>query len=768
MRQTRQPGAVARRSFLKGATLVGAAAVAPPLAAAAPVRPAARPALPIQLAAAENREPPREQPLTEGRSGGDFMVDVLKSLDFEYVCANPASSFRGLHESLINYGKNTGPEFITCTHEEAAVAMAHAYAKIEGKPIAVMAHAVVGLQHASMALYNAWCDRAPVFLMVGNSVNAEMRRPGVEWAHTAQDNAVIVRDFVKWDDQPASLQDFAESAVRAYKIAVTPPMGPVVLAIDSELQEGAIEEEAALAIPKLPRSTLPEGDSAAVAETARLLVAAETPVILADRLARTPAGIARLVELAELLQAPVIDQGGRMNFPSRHKLNHSGRARPLISQADVILGLELNDFWGTLHSYRDQLHRSSKLLTRAGVKTVAIGTGDLYLKSNFQNFQRFAEIDLAIAGDGEETLPALIEAAKRLVTDDRRSVFAARGQKLAEARAKLLAADRDDAVYGWCQPDQHGAAVRGAVGPDREGRLVSRHRHHLHQPLAAAPLGDGEAPPLYRRFRRRRPRLWRRRHRRRGAGQPQARPHHRGDRGRRRSHVFARRAVDRGAPPHPAPDDRPQQPRLSSGIYACAAHGGSAQPRPRPHLDRHHLARALHRLCQAGAGDGRLCRGAGQRSPGDRPGNSARARGRQARRAGARRRRDPAALGAGEVRVSSFSLVAAALLLAGVSAAARAQDSGGDESRGKQLYVDDGCYECHGYVGQGSSVAGPRVATLSMSFDNFTRQLRRPANEMPPYGETALTDQDAADIYAYLRSIPAPKETAKDIPLLNR
>ncbi|HXP30919.1 MAG TPA: thiamine pyrophosphate-dependent enzyme [Stellaceae bacterium] len=449
MRQTRQPGAVARRSFLKGATLVGAAAVAPPLAAAAPVRPAARPALPIQLAAAENREPPREQPLTEGRSGGDFMVDVLKSLDFEYVCANPASSFRGLHESLINYGKNTGPEFITCTHEEAAVAMAHAYAKIEGKPIAVMAHAVVGLQHASMALYNAWCDRAPVFLMVGNSVNAEMRRPGVEWAHTAQDNAVIVRDFVKWDDQPASLQDFAESAVRAYKIAVTPPMGPVVLAIDSELQEGAIEEEAALAIPKLPRSTLPEGDSAAVAETARLLVAAETPVILADRLARTPAGIARLVELAELLQAPVIDQGGRMNFPSRHKLNHSGRARPLISQADVILGLELNDFWGTLHSYRDQLHRSSKLLTRAGVKTVAIGTGDLYLKSNFQNFQRFAEIDLAIAGDGEETLPALIEAAKRLVTDDRRSVFAARGQKLAEARAKLLAADRDDAVYGW-------------------------------------------------------------------------------------------------------------------------------------------------------------------------------------------------------------------------------------------------------------------------------------------------------------------------------
>ena len=175
--------------------------------------------------------------LTEDRSGSDFMVDVIKSLGFEYVCANPGSSFRGLHESVINYGGNKSPEFITCCHEESSVAMAHGYAKIEGKPMLVFAHGTVGLQHASMAIYNAYCDRVPVYMIVGNTIDATKRRPGVEWDHSVQDAAAMVRDFVKWDDLPISLPHFAESAVRAYKIAMTPPMMPVLLVADSELQE---------------------------------------------------------------------------------------------------------------------------------------------------------------------------------------------------------------------------------------------------------------------------------------------------------------------------------------------------------------------------------------------------------------------------------------------------------------------------------------------------------------------------------------------------
>ena len=231
------------------------------------------------------------------------MVDVIKALGFEYIFANPGSSFRGLHESVVNYGGNKNPEFITCCHEESSVAMAHGYSKIEGKPVLVLAHGTVGLQHASMAIYNAYVDRAPVFMIIGNTVDAATRRPGVEWAHSVQDAAVLVRDFTKWDDMPVSLQHFAESAVRAYKIATTPPTMPVLLVADGDLQESPMRSGERPHIPKITLASPPQGDSGAVAEAARLLVAAENPVIIADRCARTPAGLKLLVELAETLQS---------------------------------------------------------------------------------------------------------------------------------------------------------------------------------------------------------------------------------------------------------------------------------------------------------------------------------------------------------------------------------------------------------------------------------------------------------------------------------
>ncbi|MBI4464547.1 MAG: thiamine pyrophosphate-binding protein [Acidobacteria bacterium] len=387
--------------------------------------------------------------LTADRTGSDFMVDILKSLGFEYICSNPGSSFRGLHESVINYGGNRNPEFLTCCHEESSVAMAHAYTKIEGRPLCVLAHGTVGLQHAAMAIYNAYCDRVPVYLILGNTLDATMRRPGVEWAHSVQDAVAMVRDYVKWDDLPISLPHFAESAVRAYKIAMTPPMLPVVLVADSDLQEGPIPEGSRLRIPKLTLAAPPQGDSGAVAEAAQLLVAAENPVLIADRAARTAAGMQYLIELAETLQAPVIDQGGRMNFPSRHPLNHSDRRGALIANADVILGLELMDFWGTVNSFRDQLHRSSRLRTKPGAKLISITAGDLYLKSNYQDFERYPEVDLAIAADAEATLPSLIEAVKRLINGDRRRAFQDRGAKLAAARQESLERARTEATYGW-------------------------------------------------------------------------------------------------------------------------------------------------------------------------------------------------------------------------------------------------------------------------------------------------------------------------------
>jgi acetolactate synthase I/II/III large subunit len=386
---------------------------------------------------------------TLDRSGSDFMVDVIKSLGIEYVCANPGSSFRGLHESVINYGGNKNPEFITCCHEESSVAMAHGYAKIEYRPLAVFAHGTVGLQHASMAIYNAWCDRVPVYLVIGNIVDATKRSNAVEWAHAVQDAAAMVRDYTKWDDLPMSLPHFAESAVRAYKIAMTPPTLPVVLVADAELQENPIPDHLDLTIPKLNLASPPQGDSGAVKEAARLLVAAENPVIIADRVARTAAGMKSLIELAETLQAPVIDQAGRLNFPTRHPLNQSDRGRELISNADVILGLENQDLWGAIHFYRDQVNRTSRPITKPGMKLISITAIDLYSKSNYQDFERFPDADVDIAADGEATLPSLTEAVKRQLNSDRRRACEDRGAKLAVAHQEALARARNAATYGW-------------------------------------------------------------------------------------------------------------------------------------------------------------------------------------------------------------------------------------------------------------------------------------------------------------------------------
>jgi acetolactate synthase I/II/III large subunit len=440
---------VNRRDFLRAAAAGTAALVVDP--AGAKARPANQPrsagAPPLLKSAANRLE--NVEVMTVDRPGSDFMVDVLKSLNFEYLCANPGNSFRSLHESLINYGGNRTPEFITCCHEESSVAMGHGYAKIEGKPLLVCVHGTVGLQHASMAIYDAFCDRVPVYIVLGNFGDAAERFGQVDWTHSAQDPAAMIRDYVKWDDRPVSLQGFSESAVRAYKIATTPPMMPVALVADHELQEYAVADGANLSVPKLAMTSPPVGDSGAVGEVARLLVVAENPVLVTDRVARTPAGLAGLIELAETLQAPVVDRNGRMNFPTRHPLNHTERGGAAIANADVIVGLELTDFWSAVNSVQGQVNPVVRPATKPGTKLVSITANDLYIKSNYQDFQRYAPVDLAIAADGEATLPWLIDAVKRQITDDRKHTFADRGAKLATAHKLAMQAGRDAAASGW-------------------------------------------------------------------------------------------------------------------------------------------------------------------------------------------------------------------------------------------------------------------------------------------------------------------------------
>jgi thiamine pyrophosphate-dependent acetolactate synthase large subunit-like protein len=433
-----------RRGFLKGAAAGGIGTLAMGTGAIAAPQVAPPEAAKMGPPPAEGDPVDQVQVLTTDRPGSDFMVDVLKSLGFEYVAANPGSSFRSLHESLINYGGNKSPELLTCCHEESSVGMAHGYANVEGKPMLVMAHSTVGLQHAAMNIYNAWVGRVPLFLVLGNTLDATMRRPGVEWKHSAQDAAAIVRDYTKWDDNPVSLPHFAESAVRAYRISMALPREPVVLVADSELQERPVPRDANLRIPKLSFEAPPTGDAGSVAEVARLLVGAENPVIIAGGATRTQQGMERFIELVEALQVPVVDQEN--NLPSRHPLITT---RAALRNADVILGLEVEDFWGMLNTVRDQAERTFRSATRPGAKILSISIAESPLRTNYQDFQRYQAFDVSIPADSEATLPVLIEAVKRLMTANHRTAFENRGKALAEARQKAIERERVEATYGW-------------------------------------------------------------------------------------------------------------------------------------------------------------------------------------------------------------------------------------------------------------------------------------------------------------------------------
>jgi acetolactate synthase I/II/III large subunit len=417
-----------RRGFLKGAT-AGAAGLVAQNAFAGAQAPAQAPQ--GGTAGSNESAPAPASPAVNDRPASDFMVDVFKSLGIEYAMAMPAGNFAGIIESVVHYGGNRNPEWLTCMNEESSVEMAIGYAKIEGKPALVCAHATVGLQHAAMGIYDAWCDRVPVYMMLGNTQDSAERNDPVTWVHSANDPCSLVRDMTKWDDNPISMVGWAEAAVRAYRIAMTPPYGPTAVVIDEHRHVSNIP--ATFRVPSFTMPAAPQGSIEAVREAAQLLVAAQNPVIITGMHARTPAGIALLVELAETLQAGVIDRKRRMNFPTRHPLN-GGQA----AQADVVLALEAGYITGDARAARQR-----------NAKFISISTNELFLKSNYGDQYRFAEIDLPITGDAEATLPTLIEEVKKLVTADRRRVFQERGAKIADANRTAFERAKQEAALGW-------------------------------------------------------------------------------------------------------------------------------------------------------------------------------------------------------------------------------------------------------------------------------------------------------------------------------
>jgi acetolactate synthase-1/2/3 large subunit len=569
-----------RRDFFKGAALVGGSALVTPLASqvlasevlasqAATTPDVADHATPsairptYKMALAETA-PPHDAPTTSQQPVSDFMVDVIRSVGIDFVTANPASSFRGLHESLINYGGNKSPEFLTVAHEEIGVGIAHGYFKMTGKPMMSICHGTVGLQHAAMAIYNAWCDRAAVIVLGGTDLDASARPPGVPTTHSAQDINVLVRDFTKWDDTPVSPMHFAQSFVRAYKMAMTPAHEPVMLALDAGLQESLVADKSKLQIPRYVPARPPAGDINSVREAAKLLAAADTPVIVVDRVARTPNGVAMLVELAELLQAPVIDLRGRMNFPNTHYLYQTLRRGPLISKADVILGMELTDIWGLVNAYIDNGdhggHGIQEMRMKKDAKLISINAVDLNTKSNYQDFQRFQTVDIAMAADSEATLPALIEAVKSALGNDRASAVQNRKQAFQTAFAENFQQINAAAAVAWDASPVSTARLTAEIWAqvkDLDYSLVSSEwnipwfsklwRMEKHHNYIGSSGGSGQGYGLPAAGCRRR-----------GTRQSRHGAHLHQHSERRRHAVFVERALDRGSAQHSAALDHAQ------------------------------------------------------------------------------------------------------------------------------------------------------------------------------------------------------------------
>ena len=368
--------------------------------------------------------------------GSDVVVDLLRALDVDYVALNPGATFRGLHDSLVNYGGNESPEIILCAHEEVAVAIAEGYGRAAGKPMAAAVHDIVGLLHASMAIFNAWVDRAGMLVLGGTGPMAQdERRPWIDWIHTAVVQGNAVRDFVKWDDQPASVSSFVDSLVRAYQIATTAPQGPVYVCFDAALQEQPLDTP--VPIPDISRFAGPsrvQADAAALARAADLLLEAEHPVVIADYLGKEPEAVTALVLLAEGLALPVIDMGDLFNFPSRHPLNLTGAADKLLEDADVVLALDVFDLQQALTTV-DRVTRLARAALPATAKLIDISLRQYAIRSWVSDFGKLQPVDVPIAADTALAVPALAELCLRRLAG--RPTLASGIQ----ARAALLGAE---------------------------------------------------------------------------------------------------------------------------------------------------------------------------------------------------------------------------------------------------------------------------------------------------------------------------------------
>ena len=361
-------------------------------------------------------ERPIDGPSGNALFGSDIVAETLRALDIPYIALNPGASYRGLHDSIVNYLGNKSPQMLLCLHEEIAVAICQGYAKVTGKPLAACVHSNVGLFHATMAIFNAWCDRMPVLVLGATGpVDAPKRRPWIDWIHTARDQGAIVRAYTKWDDQPASAEAARESLLRANWLTRTAPMGPVYVNLDAGMQEAALDAplpplDSARFMPAVT-SSVPEDQ---VTQALAMLRNARNPVILMGRVSRNVDAWAQRVALAEGLNARVMtDLKIGASFPTDHPLHVGAPATSVtpagaaaLQAADVVLSLDWVDLGGTLRGVGGA----------PSAKIIQVSL-DHHLHNGWSmDHQALPPVDLFIAAEPDIAVAALLKWAP-LVSD---------------------------------------------------------------------------------------------------------------------------------------------------------------------------------------------------------------------------------------------------------------------------------------------------------------------------------------------------------------
>jgi acetolactate synthase-1/2/3 large subunit len=401
---------------------------------------------------------------TEPGFGSDLVVDLLHALGYWYLPMNPGSSFRGLHDSVVNHGGNDKPQLLLCLHEEIAVALAHGYAKARGGPAAAAVHDLVGLMHASMAVYDAFTDRAPLLLLGGSGPADPAARRPIDWLHSATTQAELVRQYVKWDDEPATPEAFAHSVVRAHQLAHSAPAGPVYVSLDAGVQEQRLTGPVDLPDLALHRPAPPLWpDPAEVESAARLLAGARLPVVVGGRVGLDPAATPLLRRLVEAIGAAYVDDRNLVAFPTAHPANCTGDAR-LPRDADVVLAVDVVDLPGLLAD-RGRGDRGAAAAATTLPAIIDLSAGDLAMRSWANAFAAPLPRTVQLLADPLIGLQALVDAldGRRAADDVERSAAEARSRRASvheRAEAELRAHWSDTPIWPGRLVAETWAAVR--------------------------------------------------------------------------------------------------------------------------------------------------------------------------------------------------------------------------------------------------------------------------------------------------------------------